>query len=123
LVPVVDEVWASPYARAWRTAELLHEEAGWPPPKRFRALEAPRSALETVGAFGRSPLPERVAAVGHEPNLSEVASVLLAGGPDEVAVDLKKGGAIGIVFDGAPEPGSGLLRWVLTPKTLRWLAR
>ena len=30
LAPTVDAVVASPFTRAWRTAELLQEEAGWP---------------------------------------------------------------------------------------------
>jgi phosphohistidine phosphatase len=123
LVPEVDLVLASPYARAWRTAELLREEAGWPPPTRFRALEADRSAAQTLAGLRRRSLPDRVAAVGHEPNLSDVAAVLLTGSADGVHIELRKGGAICLLVDGDLDPRSARLRWVLTPKALRMLAK
>jgi phosphohistidine phosphatase len=123
LVPEVDLVLASPFARAWRTAEILTEEAGWPPPTRFRALEANRSAAQTLAGLRRRALPDRVAAVGHEPNLSEVATVLLAGEADGLQIELRKGGAICLQTDGEVAPRSAHLRWVLTPKALRMLAK
>src|SRR5438093_5262630 len=35
----VKRVFSSPLARAWETAEILHEEIGWPAPERCPELE------------------------------------------------------------------------------------
>ena len=122
IVPAVDAVLASPYERAWRTAELLHEEAGWPEPERCRELEAPRPPEDVLG-----PLAKRseasLALVGHEPHLSLLASLLLTGGPDSARIELRKGGVVLLGFAGRCEPGQAVLRWYLTPKLLRALDR
>lgn len=64
-----------------------------------------------------------VAIVGHRPGLHELVSYLLTGdmiGEDCGArVQIKKGGAARLSFDGPPEPGAGSLEWLLTPKVLR----
>src|SRR5690349_16168557 len=51
LVDSVDLVLSSPFNRAWRTAELLHEEADWPAPVRCQALESGRSPAEAMQAL------------------------------------------------------------------------
>jgi phosphohistidine phosphatase len=115
LVPAVDAVLASPYVRAWRTAELLHEEAGWPEPERCEALEAeqaPSAALEALA--GRS---GSVGLVGHEPHLSMLASLLLTGDEGRLRLVLKKGGALLLTRT----PAGAELAWHLTPKALRGL--
>jgi phosphohistidine phosphatase len=58
-----------------------------------------------------------VLCVGHEPHLGELAAWLTTGERDSY-MDLKKGGACLIDFDGPPRKGSGLLRWLLGPKEL-----
>ena len=108
VVPAVDAVLASSLARAWQTAELLHE-AGWPEPERLRELEVGVPAIAMVGLLHRRP-EQTLALVGHEPQLSQLASLLCGGGRFE----LKKGGAIAIE--------DGTLRWALTPRVLRFLA-
>jgi phosphohistidine phosphatase len=63
---------------------------------------------------------ERIALVGHEPNLSEVASYLLTGtGRHGVDLELKKGGVACVGVDGVPGPGTAWLRWLATPRMLR----
>ena len=107
--PRVDSVLSSPYVRAWRTAEILNEEAGWPEPERCDALEAERApdgALEVVRSR------ESVAVVGHEPFLSGFVSLLLGA---NVPVDFKKGGVVLVE--------NGVLRWYATPKLLRAISR
>jgi phosphohistidine phosphatase len=118
-VPSVDVVLASPYARAWRTAEILQEEAGWPPPKKCEALEAERSPAEGVEALLPYRSAESVAVVGHEPNLSELCSILLSGRPDTVSIQMKKGAVACLWMDAGARPGAAVLRWLLTPKVLR----
>jgi len=122
VVPTVDRVLSSPYVRAWDTAELLREEAGWPAPEAAAALEAgsePHQALELVRehAAGRS-----LALVGHEPHLSTVASLLLAGVEDAVQIELKKGGVIALSAPDRVEPGSARVSWIAPPRILRGLS-
>lgn len=122
LVPTVDLVLSSPFARAWRTAELLEEEAGWPSPERRDELQADHPATDAVRALGSIP-PDRdaVALVGHEPGLSELASLLLTGS-DAAEFDLKKGGVIALGLNEGARPGSAYLRWAVSPKILRSLS-
>ena len=63
-----------------------------------------------------------VAVVGHRPGLHELAAYLLTGKGDGLEIGLEKGGVVCIRFDGAPAPGAGELRWLLTPEALRFLA-
>ena len=121
LVPPVDMVLSSPFARAWRTAELLEEEAGWPAPVPREELRADRPATEAVGALEAVSDRDAVAVVGHEPGLSELASVLLTG-TEAVAFDLKKGGVVALGLNDAARSGSAYLRWAVSPKILRSLS-
>ena len=121
IVPAVELVLASPYARAWQTGELLHEEAGWPLPEQCPELAAHRTAADALDTLARHVTRESVVLVGHEPNLSLLASLLLAGDASAVPVEFKKGGVMALVVPGAPAPGSALLSWSATPKLLRAL--
>jgi phosphohistidine phosphatase len=118
LVPGVGLVLASPYARAWQTAEILEREAGWPAPEPCAALEAVRSAGDALAALA-SRREATVAAVGHEPQLSELASLLLAGDEHALRLELKKGGAALLSCPGGPRPGAAVLRWSAAPRLLR----
>ena len=78
LVPAVESVLSSGYARAWQTGQLLHDVAGWREPEECPALEAGRpvpAALEVIQ--GRTE--HSIALVGHEPHLSRLASLLCTG--------------------------------------------
>jgi phosphohistidine phosphatase len=111
LVPSVDVVLSSPYVRAWRTAEILHEVAGWPPPERCDLLGAYRAPADALGAIGARPEASSIAVVGHEPYLSRLISILLTGDLDAVSLDLKKGGVVRV--------DDNVLRWYATPRMLR----
>ena len=121
LAPAVGANLSSPLVRAWRTAEILAEEAGWPAPSSEPALAegSPQQLLELIRGDGYA----SAALVGHEPDLSRFASFLLAGAPGAVPIEMKKGGVACLRFDAAPAPGSALLRWFATPKLLRALGR
>jgi phosphohistidine phosphatase len=120
LVPSVDAVLSSSFARAWQTAELLHEVARWPEPSRCAELE-----VGSTPAAAAAVLAERtersVAAVGHEPHLSRLASLLCADGEDRLRLELKKGAVALLAFDGRAAPGEGTLRWTVPPKILSGL--
>jgi len=122
VVPEVEVVLGSPYERAWRTAQLLAEQTGWPAPEEFPALEPdipPHKvvlALETFAGAGS------VALVGHRPGLHELAVYLLTGDAEGSDMKIKKGGVVCVEFQDAPRAGAGKLRWLFTPKVLRTLA-
>ena len=121
VVPKVDVVLSSPWTRAWDTALLLAEEAGWPEPELCVALtggdfEAWSSAI--AGYEGAS----AVALVGHEPHLSDFATWLLGTAGGRALLEMKKGGA---AYIECAEPRAGfpaVLRWLLPPRILRRLA-
>jgi phosphohistidine phosphatase len=120
IAPDVDAVLSSAFARAWQTAELLRDEAGWPDPERCPALEVGRPIAETIDALRGRP-EETLALVGHEPHLSSLASLLCAGRDDVLHLQLKKGGVVLLTCDGPVAPGAAYLRWAVAPKILRAL--
>ncbi len=122
IVPSVDVVVASPYVRAWRTAEVLAEECGWPAPQPQQALEAEQRVTRAVTALRPFADRQRVAVVGHEPNLSELAAHLVAGAEEGLALEVKKGGVVCVELEGSVRANSAWLRWSVSPRILRALA-
>ncbi|HEX7311079.1 MAG TPA: histidine phosphatase family protein [Gaiellaceae bacterium] len=121
VAPHVDVVLASPFVRAWQTAEILELEAGWPVPERAPELEATRTPADGLDLLRRH-ASGSVALVGHEPFLSGLASLLLAGDENAVAIELKKGAVVLLTLSPDIRPASAFLRWTATPKILRALA-
>jgi phosphohistidine phosphatase len=102
-------VFTSPRVRARQTAELACESLGMEP-----EVHEPLSmgfgedeALDLASAVGED---ERVLAVGHEPDFSQVVYDLTGG-----RADIKKGGVVGIELDGS----SGTLIVLLRANELR----
>jgi len=154
VAPKVDLVESSGFVRAWQTAMLLEEHARWPKAARLERLEIHAdtespdpvvrrqaeqvqedSLVRTLVALAAIPV---VAWVGHEPMLSRLASLLLTGAADGVAIDFRKGAALSLHIDidtdgAAPRTasngtsGSTVLRaqikWFLTPGVARRLAK
>ena len=119
LVDEVDAVLSSPWPRAWRTAEILVKQTGWPKPIECEALESGRAATEVLQALQSHRDDKAVALVGHEPSLHELASYLLTGERNHVALEMKKGGVARLWLDEAMRPGSARLVWLLAPRILR----
>ena len=120
LAPEVEIVLSSPFVRAWRTAEIL-EQRDWPAPVPCKELEPHCPPHKILNALAHYAGAESVALVGHRPGLHELVSNLLTGDADGVSVQIKKGGVVRLSFDGFPEPDTGYLKWLLTPKALRAL--
>jgi len=59
-----------------------------------------------------------VVLVGHEPDLGQLAAMLIG----SIPLPLKKAGACAIAFDDRVAPGAGSLCWLATRKLLRRLA-
>ena len=122
LVPEVGLVLSSPYARSWRTAELLHSEAGWAAPQWSVELAEGSRPAEVVSRLReqtRGAALGSAAVVGHEPHLGELAAYLISGN-NTARLWFKKGGVARISLGNFEEPG--VLRWLLTPKVLRSIA-
>jgi phosphohistidine phosphatase len=118
---VVDVVLTSPLVRARETAMVL--AAGLKPKPPIVEIEAlapggrPQAVIEAIKAHAKRA--RRMALVGHEPDLGELAARLLGA---RGGVEFKKGAVCLIDVDGATPGGPGTLRWMLTPKALRALA-
>jgi phosphohistidine phosphatase len=122
LVSKVDVVLSSPFARAWRTAELLERDAGWKKPVTCEALEAGRSPAEALQALQAYTSSDSVALVGHEPSMHELASYLMTAEANHAQVEFRKGGVARLTLDASLRPGSATLVWLLQPKVLRALS-
>jgi phosphohistidine phosphatase len=122
LVPEVDHVFSSGFARAWQTAELLHEVSRWPEAEECPALEAGRAPAPVLDVL-RESTAETVALVGHEPFLSRLTSLLCASAESALRMKLKKGGVVSIEIATDLRAGTGCLLWSVTPKQLRAVSR
>ncbi len=118
----VEAVLSSAYLRAWDTAELLSAEAEWPKPEECAALEPTTSRTACLDALRNRP-ESALALVGHQPLLSELAVLLLAGDESPMRLELKKGGVLCLRFTAAPEAAAGTLRWSASPRILGSIGR
>ena len=122
LVPSCDLIATSPYTRAMQTAEIIIAAYGHRGAETTSALEpaaAPADFEEWLrGSDGNAAV---VMIVGHEPNLSTLATYLMAGVPGS-RIDLKKAGACQLAFEGEAQKGRGVLQWLMGPKQLAAVA-
>jgi phosphohistidine phosphatase len=119
----LDEIWTSPLTRARETAELLADIPWFDGELKIVDILGPCGDLkELADGFRRLRGIGSLALVGHEPDLGVLAGYLLAGRPIG-ALTFKKGGVACIeVIDFGP-PVSATLRWMLTPKQMRSMAK
>ena len=114
-----DQIVTSPLVRARQTADVLAEELkGKPPIATSDALAPAGSSAAVMQEIAKHVRHARVALVGHEPNLGELAAQLIGA---RAPLEFKKGGMCRIDFDILPPKGGGMLRWFLPPKVLRKL--
>ncbi|MGE0445731.1 MAG: phosphohistidine phosphatase SixA [Vicinamibacterales bacterium] len=115
----VDEIFSSPLVRAKQTASLLTAGLpGKPPVKLLEALAPGHAAAATMHELAKAAKRRRVALVGHEPGLGELAAHLLG---SSRALPFKKGGACCIHIQSFTSRRAGELQWFATPKILRGL--
>jgi phosphohistidine phosphatase len=117
---VIEEIFTSPLVRARQTADLLAAGVeGRPSVKVLEAL-APGQAPATVMAqLAKLAKRRRVALVGHEPDLGELAAYLVGA---RRPLPFKKGGICRIDVASLSTKAAGTLVWFVTPKILRKLA-
>ncbi len=118
-----DWIVSSPLARAAQTAEIVAEAVSSQVPLDFcDALRPGGSAEDLLAYLSKRPSRRQVLLVGHEPDLSALASHLI-GSPRLANLAFKKGGCCLIRFEQSPWEAAGQLAWWLTPRLLRAIGR
>lgn len=117
-VPTIDVLATSPLARAIETAEIIAKAYGGVRVVQAAALTPTKPVNALLHWLQGQPPAATVALVGHEPHLGVFASWLLTG-LQESFVELKKGSACLLEFDGDVKAGRAKLRWALKPAHLR----
>jgi phosphohistidine phosphatase len=112
----------SPLVRAVQTAEIVARVYGRVTPLTIDALTPERPPADFLAWLAdAAPGRDVIAVVGHEPHLSGLVSWLLGGRDEPSFVELEKGAACLLRFDGEPAKGSACLEWLLPPRELRRL--
>jgi phosphohistidine phosphatase len=117
----VDVVLTSPLVRARQTADIV---AGGLDPRpsivNVDSLAPAGSYAAVLADLEKHSRKCRLALVGHEPMLGELAARLVG---SRHPIEFKKGGVCRIDVEDLPPAGPGDLRWMLTPKILRALKK
>ena len=117
----VDEIFTSPLVRARQTAELLAAGLdGKPPVKILEALAPGHSFTSLMSQLAKAGKRRRIALVGHEPDLGELAAHLIGAGR---ALAFKKGGVCRIDIGDLSSKRAGSLIWFFPPNVLRQVKR
>jgi phosphohistidine phosphatase len=122
IVGKVDTILTSPLKRAHETALIVAQaldEKG--KVEVFEPLRSGTPLKFLLQAIARYKDAERLMVVGHEPDLSFLASALI--GAEGSAVALKKGGFCSILVNELPPKEPGVLQALLTPGQLRAVGR
>jgi phosphohistidine phosphatase len=120
LLGSVDRVLSSPCARAEHTARILARALDDANVEKADPL-APGADPAVLTDWLAGELPAGVAVlVGHEPDLSRLVSFLCAGRKTPL-VEMKKGAACAVRFDGLPAKGQGTILWLMNQAQLRKL--
>ena len=115
----VDAVISSPLKRATQTASLVANEIGFDGKLQRTPALRPSARIEAFRELlDRNRNLEAVAVVGHNPSLSQFLSLIISEGASEGSIDLKKGAVARVDVSG----GSGILKWVMTPKMVQTLS-
>jgi phosphohistidine phosphatase len=117
----LDEIFTSPLVRARQTAELLAAGLGGTPAvKVLEALAPEHAPAAVITQLAKAARRSRIAIVGHEPGLGELAAHLIGA---QRALPFRKG-AIARIDVGAIAPRRvGTLIWFVPPKVLREVGR
>jgi phosphohistidine phosphatase len=114
-----DHIITSPLVRAKQTADVFVQHLETKPSvstsDALAPAGSPAGVVQDVLKHARK---GRIALVGHEPNIGELAARLIG---SRTPIAFKKGAICRIDFDVLPPKGIGQLRWFVTPKMLRKL--
>jgi len=105
----------SPLVRAVQTAEILREVIGLNREKmRVDARLGPGVSASQLASVAADFREERIAVVGHNPDVSHCTSQLIGGG----SIEFKKGSIACLDFFDIVSPQLGRLVWFMSPKLL-----
>ena len=112
-----DLIISSPLTRTRQTAGVFAEHL----PKKLNvelsdSLAPGGTSVEVMQEIAKQASKGRVALVGHEPNIGELAARLIGA---RSPIEFKKGAICRIDFDGLPPKSVGMLRWFLPPRILK----
>jgi phosphohistidine phosphatase len=112
-----DLIITSPLTRTRQTAEVFAEHLeGKPSVSQSDALAPAGTPAAVMQEIARHSRQARIALVGHEPNIGELAARLIGA---RSPIEFKKGAICRIDFDGLPPKTLGRLRWFMPPRMLR----
>jgi phosphohistidine phosphatase len=113
----IDVVLTSPLVRARQTAEIV-ADAIHPRPSlvTLDSLSPDGSYAAVVADLEKQARKTRLALVGHEPGIGELAARLIG---SRHAIEFRKGAICRIDLEALPPSGPGHLRWLMTTKILR----
>jgi phosphohistidine phosphatase len=117
----VDVMLSSPMVRARQTAEIVAGALA-PRPSLVNAesLAPDGSFTAVIADLEKHVRKTRLALVGHEPGIGELAARLIG---SRHAIEFKKGAICRIDLTAIPPSGPGELRWLMTPKILRMIRK
>jgi phosphohistidine phosphatase len=116
-----DIIVTSPLVRARQTAEVVAAELDPHPHITTAESLAPGGSVAAVMTdLEKHAKRTRVALVGHEPGIGELAARLIG---TRHPIPFKKGAICRIDVEGLPPAGPGDLRWLLTPKIMRLIRK
>jgi phosphohistidine phosphatase len=112
-----DLIIASPLTRTKQTADIIAESLTTKPTVTTTDALAPAGTpAAVIHELTRHAKKSRIALVGHEPNIGELAARLIGA---RSPIRFKKGAVCRIDFNGLPPKALGELRWFLPPRVLR----
>ncbi len=112
-----DVIATSPLVRSRQTAEIIAGALEPHPPVVTADWLAPGSAVAAMlSDLEKHAKRERIALVGHEPGIGELAARLVG---TRHPIPFKKGAVCRIDVEALPPAGPGDLRWLLTTKIMR----
>jgi phosphohistidine phosphatase len=111
-----DLIVSSPYVRANQTAAILAKELKYKTEIAYSDFLVPMGEPnDMIGEINEKYSVDELMLVGHEPSLSGLASVLLAGNPD-LSINFKKGGVCCLSLDDLRYDRKAVLEWLITPR-------
>jgi phosphohistidine phosphatase len=115
-----DHIITSPLVRTKQTADIFAETLkSKPSVSQSDALAPAGTSTAVVQELAKHMRKGRIALVGHEPNIGELAGRLIGA---RMPFEFKKGAICRIDFEVFPPKGMGQLRWFVTPRMLREIA-
>jgi phosphohistidine phosphatase len=112
-----DLIITSPLVRTRQTADIVAETlSGKPAVTTSDSLAPAGTPAAVMQELAKHARKARIALVGHEPNLGELAARLVGA---RSPIEFKKGAICRIDFDVLPPKGLGRLQWFVTPRMLR----